>query len=157
MSNFINDSLSKQIERGEVWFGSHSPGEIADNVPYYYKVVTGTKRTSLKLSVASKGDIGLAFHEGSSSVTNGGLPITFNMDRSSSNTIETLLYNNPGTPTLGTSLFPTVFLNGLVSPINALEIESGMILDVSSEYIFFIIGTNGSPQTPYVTWFLREL
>lgn len=155
MGQFINDTLSKQIERGEVFYGEVVSVEVADFTPQYFKIVTDANEVSLRMGVVAKDDIALVLTKGGA-LTGTSVPLA-NMNTNSATTMGTTVTYGTTGPSTGINVMSTVFANGETSPLTPTGIESGIILEPSTTYVGYVIPICGSPLWPYVSFFLRDV
>ena len=158
MSNFIKDTLQKQIERGEVFYyefggpitltatgtGSTSSTHIG--------ITTGVNETSLLLSATTAAQGNIQINEDSTWA--GGIDADFvNMNFNSGNTTTTALkIAIPGTLKVQQQFIPNA-----IPAINPFGIEAGVILKPSTQYKVTIANTGQNTALFAVATYIREL
>lgn len=162
MSNFINDTLTMQIERGEVFLGSFD-AEIEPQLDTSttsfkrYRILTGGYETSIRLEAAALTKCSIRVYEGATFSAPGSTIPLVNMNFNSSNTISAAAWIDPTMSTNGTVKFESFRLINNLVKLSPFDVESGVILKPSTEYQF-IISNLGSNTDDYVVMsYLREL
>lgn len=157
MSNIVNDTLNKQIEREELWTGNYNETVIpgGDSV---ILIVTGASETVFSPSIELSGPATIWLYE--DTVTSAdGTPITnYNMRRSSGETLLTTTFHTPTVTGAGTSILNTkASPDGRLTQAAALNQDNGIILKASSKYRIYILGDGVSSVYIAASWYLREL
>ena len=157
MTTRANDTLQKQISRGEVYYANSLLLSLADADTIYAAVETSTNNCSLTLEVQTNAQLIVTVYEGLTSYSSGSTVDTYNMNREASHTLLTTIEDNVSTIVGGTVIFPPrVFLDGKAPENSPFNTESGMILAPSTKYGFKF--TNDGTGNAYLglNMFLRE-
>lgn len=158
MSNFINDTLQKQIERGEVFYALKNfflDGKEIDEI----LISTSTSECSLVADIMGGGGwSSYQLYEDSATSNDGTSIEAVNMNRNSSTTLATTLFYTPTISAAG-----TVILNNQIFPVDIrhnqdpLGTGAGIILEPSKKYRLLLSNTDGNDSAISVSMFLREL
>lgn len=154
MSNFFNDTVAKQISRGEVFFGSmYGITDEGDDVNL--RITTGANNCSLSIDIQSEESLLIFLYENPTTATGGSAVLLYNMNRESSSTINTDVYTG-STLVGGTSLGSYYLVNGRL-PVNTFfNKESPIILKPNEDYRLSIVNDGRAQAYWSITMFLRE-
>ena len=155
MSNFLNDSLSKQIERGEVFYAGIVDTSVSEDEITNWAIRCGTRDCSLSLDMLVETTFRVSLVSG---ITySSGTQVTLNnLNDASSNTIAAELKKSVSYSG-GSSLWTSYLLNGKVSPTSPLSISGGTILAANTDYAIQIINRDIDIVVLNANFFLREL
>ena len=156
MSNFINDTLERQIAREEVWFGQAGTIAIDVGASDYYFVGTGSKECQVRFELLTEATTIIQITEGISDPVTGDVTL-FNMRRTHSASIETEFAHENVSPGGGSPLWGWTAIDGKVPQNSPLNQEAGMILKANTWYEYKFLNDGVSAVTYSVNVFLREL
>lgn len=162
MSNFINDTLANQIERGEVFLASlqiELAPQLTASTTFSetYRILTGAYETSLRLEIAGLTTCSIVVAEGMVYSAPGTPVPLINMNFNSSNTISATVFVDPTVSVGGTTKFISYRLLDNLVKLSPFDVESGIILKPSTEYQFVITNLGSNTDDYAVTTYLREL
>ena len=160
MSQFLNDSLSKQIERGEIFFTGQDYAVSNFNTDDNSQIIitTGANECQVNISIEAGCPITFSLYEGSTHT--GGSSITqYNMRRSVAGSLSTVVKTFPATVSIaGATLLAIRYSeNGTGLQLTPFNYESGIILNASTEYYYSIANSGPINSSLSVSLFLREL
>jgi len=150
MSNFLNDTLQSQIERGEVFFDLLNFYINAGGIFYYYISVGGTANVSLRVGLGSLSQTDLTVYTGPNDGESTGLSRTpVNMNFSDTTTILDISAEAQVSPTVfGTPKPSEAFQEGVPRTASPYTTESGVILTSSTENLIKV-QNNGPIKSLY--------
>ena len=156
MTAFINNTLQKQILRGEIFYWSGGNFKIEQSATDGYLITTGASPCQVLFEVNSVGTIKLAVYENPTTASGSPAKTVYNMRRDSANTLLTTI-QPLNSYTGGTDIVEAIAYNG-IQPINSgFSRESGLILKASEEYVYELTNwSEGSLSLSYNVFF-REL
>jgi len=155
MSFFPNDTLRAQIERGEVFF-VRAPANLTVGSFNDTLVITGTKATSLNVTVEASVDIRLTVFD-TPTLTGSPSTVPVNMNFASSNTIETEIGFPIGLSATGTNEIQAEVRVNSLGDINPLSLEGGVILKANTMYMVRVLNTGSNTDLVDVSILVREL
>ena len=155
MGLFINDSLSQQIFREELWVGSQTfttdPGTTKELL-----IRVGASECVFSLSLIFNGSVAVNLLEGVSVSAAGAAITNINMRRSSVETLLTTTFHG-ATTTGGTNIFSSFSArDGRIAEASPFQADNGMILNANTDYKLSALVQGPAPQQFVFSWFLRE-
>lgn len=156
MTATANDSIAKQIQRGEI-FNSGTNQEITRGTSFFLLVSVGSKDVSFAMEVSTAAFTVIIMTAGVSAVSDGVEAPLVNMNLGSAKTTDTAVYVDPVTVTGGTIKFALRAPDGEFTDTTAFNRETGVILEANTKYAFSISNNSGPPADYQITWFVREV
>lgn len=157
MTSLVNDTLARQIQRGEVFYGALANLNTFDEGDLVkYTIEVGANDCAVSFDVSVNGTFSFVLLSG---VTlSSGTPITLrNMNDASANTISVVV-DHTATYTGGTTLFTSYLFNGVIPTTNPLNIPNGaFILEANTDYAIAVRNLDRDSMDIAVNFFLREL
>ena len=139
MGQFINDTLQKQIERGEVFYRQIGKGAQPPGSDYEFIVNTDSNELVLFLNVVSYTELfTFEFKEGVSTTSDGTQRVPDNMKMSSTNTIGATIYEDPTGVAGGTQFFPASITPTIPDRAWPFSMGSGVVLGANEKYYFHL-------------------
>jgi hypothetical protein len=152
MSYFPNDTLQKQIIKGQMWTGGYTQ-LLASGSPATIVVAVGTTKTQFVLELYTEGYIQVQITE---DVTAGSAAITdINLDRSGSYSKETVVHQTTGA---GGTILPVMKIPaGLSGATTQFSGNAGLVLKESTKYEYEVSAQGAYPVDLQLIWYYREL
>ena len=156
MTVYFNDSLSEQIERGEVFYWSGGNNKIEQAAADGYLITTGASPCQILFEVNSVGTIKLDLYENPTTASGSPAKTVYNMRRDSANTLLTTI-QPLNSYTGGTNIVEAIAYNGIQPVDSGFSAERGPVLAANEEYVYEITNwSEGSLSLSYNIFF-REL
>ena len=158
MSNFLNDSLPKQIERGEVFITMIAGTNLAPGDEYDFYIATPTNPTSLSLSVLTDTFYSVDYREGAA-ILSGGVSLTsYNMNREIGGTAPLSITVNPTSYISdGSSRLLLLNYSHVLPSVAPVGTENSLILATSSGVVYRIKNIGGDKGFFSFTLHHREI
>jgi hypothetical protein len=162
MSFILNDTISQQIERGEVFeistFVTLETGQTNLNHVRDYYIKVGASDVSCKLEVMCPTDRNVIFYHNVANVSGDGTEIDVdNLNLASANTIDLTFFHSPTGSWTGNSIFSSREPAQMTSRITPFNLDTGIILAANTNYIFTIENTGAQQALAQVTAFFRDI
>ncbi len=148
-----NDTLQKQIQRGEVWTGSHAV-ELESQEDIYYGIEVGARNTEFVFEVYIPAEVTVRIVE--APTLSGGTPFPeINMERSGS-------YSTDVTASIdSTSSGGSFILSNQVPELHGANVlfsgKAGFILKANTDYSYYVKNNSAQKVLHAVQWFYREI
>lgn len=157
MTAYINDTLGKQIERGEVYTGvvSSTIGPTAGG-SIRFTIEVGANDCSFIFDVVTPVATSVNITEGLTSVAGGSTATNINLLRSSADTITTVVKTGAAIAG-GSSLISYTSEDGKFPASSAINSEAGIILAANTDYSYYISNLDVVDVRYAFTWYLREI
>lgn len=157
MTATVNDTRSKQIDRGELFFNTLAafikPSSFLDIL-----VTTSTPVTSLLVEATTISDGAIELYDSpTGAAATGSVLPSVNMNFSSANTIAVTVEWQVMPSTTGTIIINEPIYRGEARLTSPLATEQGVILDASTDYLLRVknLGPNDAPFS--IALFMREI
>ena len=158
MSQFLNDSLSKQILREELFTGSHIFYSITKGSIEYLHIKTGSLECVFSVDIIVNASYIISLYTGATTSADGTSIPNYNMRASSSETLLTTTFYTPTISVAGTSISSVkTGDDGRLSKASAFDSQNGVILDANSSNIVSLHSQSAPLTSASITWFLREI
>ena len=158
MSNFINDTLQQQIERGEV-FGGVASFVIQYQAQDSFLISTGAEQVSFRSQFNGPKDdvLAISIYEGVTTSADGSAAPLFNLNLNSANTINASVFTSPTISGVGTLLFAQSFYGNDQPDTGPLSRDIGMVLEPNTKYRVWIINSSTGDSGIDMSYFLRDV
>ena len=155
MTAFVNDSIQKQIARGEIFFVSTAWLVVPRTTIQYIGIETGASNCAFNLIINTNNSFTVNIKENMITTLGAGLT-TRNMNREYSDTVSTTIKQGALAGNGGTALIATYIIDGEV-PINTpLNKETGLVLKPNTKYEYAFTNISEGDATVLYTIFIRE-
>jgi len=157
MTAYVNDTLSAQILRGELWTGNYDATVNPGN-DFAVLFSTGSSEVVLSLDITLSGAATIWLYEDTVTSADGTSITNYNMFRSAGGSLLTSTFHTPTVSSPGTCILKTVASStGEIAQAIALSTENGIVLKANSKYRVYILNGAVEAATVSVSWYLREL
>lgn len=162
MSNFFNDTIARQIARGEVFFGTDKIDELGVDNPFGSSVskdfifTTGAIDTRLNFGIVTATRSSVIVYETVTTSSDGVLLSMINLNRASANTTNATMHEDPTISTKSGVIVNISMPDGELSSIAPFNTEGGMIMAASTKYLLRVFNHGTSPAAYSFSWFTRE-
>lgn len=156
MTAYVNDTLQRQIERGEVFYWSDKNQFIDPDETDGYVITTGANSCTVLFEVLTTEVMELRVYENPSSATTASTKTLYNMNRNSANTITTTV-KVLNTRTGGTEIADILTVGGTTPNNSPFSKEVGLVLKPNEDYVYEITNYSGRKTPISYNVFLREL
>ena len=159
MSNFVNDTLQRQIQRGEVFFGMYAvEAQPVGTANFKEFILTGgATDTRFNFGIVTSVNTVVLMYDNSTTAADGTELLMNNLYFGHSNTTTATVHRDPTTAAGGTIKLLGRAPEGDFGSITPFNSETGMILNAGEKYLITIANDSGSPAPYLFSWFTQEL
>ena len=161
MSYFVNDTLQKKIQRGEVNYtiASEVEANFAPTDTFKFSIETSSKQCYASIDIQVNVTTLVSLYEGISSATSSVSSTIYNMNRSMAASVTTTV-DKLSTFAIGGS--EEVIWGGFVDKedfprLSPLNLEAGLLLKPNTIYVYSIGNFGNAPSMIAANIFLREI
>lgn len=158
MSDFINDSLQKQIERGEVFYsGAAATNLFSRESSLIIAVETGANECFFRTEIITEATIGFSVYKDVTSFVSTSSRAVFNMKISDTSTVMNTTVDQASSYVGGSLIYTGRGIDGRFPQNSPLNLEAGLLLKPNTIFVYELANEGAGPTAITITSLLREI